>query len=116
MEASLERKLRVELGSNLRRARREAELTQGKLADMLGVDQPQISKWEGGRTLPTILQLIDLAIACRRRPETLIEGLVAPTREQLSLALDASTSALLYEVTRRLAGKTGDDNAQPAGR
>ena len=56
-----------------------------------------------GKALPSLSQLIVIALACRKRPESLIEGIIAPTREQLGLRLDAETSRLLYEITSLVA-------------
>lgn len=101
-------RFRVELGQNLRRARRQVDLTQQVMGRSLGVDQPQISKWERGKGLPSLLQLVAIALVCRKRPETLIEGIIAPTREQLLLGLDAQTSRLLYEITSLVARGAAD--------
>lgn len=51
-------------GERLRLAREAAGLTQERLADLLGVDQVQISKWERGNTQPRMdrLQRIGAAV------------------------------------------------------
>lgn len=45
---------------NLKTLRSEAELTQGELADRIGVSQKTLSSWETGRTDPTIADVIKL--------------------------------------------------------
>lgn len=42
------------VGALIRDARVEAELTQGELADRLGVDRSAIAHWELGHTLPRL--------------------------------------------------------------
>jgi transcriptional regulator with XRE-family HTH domain len=49
----------------LRAARQLAELTQGELAQILGVSYPAVSYWECGRKTPTIAHLEAFARACR---------------------------------------------------
>lgn len=98
MDAATEAFFRAEVARNIRRARRDALLTQEALASALRTDQPQISRWENAKALPTLLQIADIAIACRRRPEALLENIVAPTREQLALRI-ARANSLLYELT-----------------
>jgi transcriptional regulator with XRE-family HTH domain len=43
------RKIRSMAGNNLQAIRKRAHLTQGDVAERLGVSVPQISRWEGGR-------------------------------------------------------------------
>ena len=120
MDAATEAFFRAEVARNIRRARRDALLTQEALASALRTDQPQISRWENAKALPTLLQIADIAIACRRRPEALLENIVAPTREQLALRI-ARANSLLYELTELAdsgAGQTVVPSAQgdaPAG-
>lgn len=51
-------------GERLRLAREAVGLTQERLADLLGVDQVQVSKWERGNTQPRMerLQRIGAAV------------------------------------------------------
>jgi hypothetical protein len=62
--------------------------------------------------MPNVLQLVAVALACRQRPEVLIEGIIAPTREQLGLGLDAETSRLLYEITSLVVRGVGETRRQ----
>lgn len=51
----------VYFGENLKRLRREKELTQEKLADVLGVSFQAVSKWERSETYPDITMLPEIA-------------------------------------------------------
>ena len=46
---------------NLKNYRKQNNLTQDDLAEMLGYSQKNIAKWEQGFTLPPVDVLIDLA-------------------------------------------------------
>lgn len=43
--------------------RKAANLTQGQLADMIGVTQPAVAYWESGISAPSLLNLIAMAKA-----------------------------------------------------
>ena len=51
----------MELGKNIAKYRKERNLTQTRLADMLGVSFQAVSKWENGNSMPDILLLPKLA-------------------------------------------------------
>ncbi|MDR0859296.1 MAG: helix-turn-helix transcriptional regulator [Oscillospiraceae bacterium] len=51
----------IQLGENLKRLRRTRELTQEKLAELLGVSAQSVSKWECGDNLPDISLLPHIA-------------------------------------------------------
>ncbi|MCC7077103.1 MAG: helix-turn-helix transcriptional regulator [Acidimicrobiia bacterium] len=51
----------------LRRARTNAGLTQRRLAELTGVAQPSIARYETGRTTPSIPTLERLVAACGYR-------------------------------------------------
>lgn len=51
----------MELGKNIEKYRKERNLTQARLADMLGVSFQAVSKWENGNSMPDILLLPKLA-------------------------------------------------------
>lgn len=51
----------VYFGENLKKLRREKELTQEKLAEILGVSFQAVSKWERGETYPDITMLPEIA-------------------------------------------------------
>jgi len=49
------------LCEKIRRLRRERAMTQGELAEMLGVTQQAVAKWEAGRALPELDKIHQLA-------------------------------------------------------
>lgn len=49
------------LGARIKRARKAARLTQAKLAEHIGVSQPQVPKWESDETIPSLTHLMRLA-------------------------------------------------------
>ncbi len=49
------------LGQQIRAARAAKKMTQIQIADALGVSVQAVSQWEKGRTVPTSMNLIDLA-------------------------------------------------------
>lgn len=52
----------MDLGANIRKARRAAGKTQVELAEDIGVSQKDISRWENNTFIPNALHL---AIICR---------------------------------------------------
>jgi transcriptional regulator with XRE-family HTH domain len=61
------------VGSNIRRYRGEAGLSQEQLAERMGVDRAYVSGLELGRRNPTILTLWHTALALKIRPSSLLE-------------------------------------------
>lgn len=57
---------RSTFAANLRAARRNADLTQRQLADLLGVDPIQVSRWERGASRPQDNHIVALC-ACLKR-------------------------------------------------
>jgi transcriptional regulator with XRE-family HTH domain len=67
--------MRQEIGDRLRRARLAAELTQQDVArDFLRTRQA-VSSWEAGRTLPSVLELRELAILYGVSTDMLLIGM-----------------------------------------
>ncbi len=52
---------RLEIGEVIKKLRREKCMTQEKLAEIMGVSIPAVSKWESGTTYPDITILPNLA-------------------------------------------------------
>ena len=52
----------IYLGENIKRLRRERELTQEALAELLGVSFQSVSRWERGESYPDITMLPNIAI------------------------------------------------------
>lgn len=61
----------------LARIRKEKGLTQAALAEMVGVEQPTIQRWEKGKREPELAQLFKLAAALDIDPATLLDQTVA---------------------------------------
>ena len=53
--------MKILIGDNIRRLRRQGSITQEQLAEMLGVTCAAVSKWERGETYPDITLLFPLA-------------------------------------------------------
>ncbi|MHC1695894.1 MAG: helix-turn-helix domain-containing protein [Eubacteriales bacterium] len=53
--------MKLFIGENIRRLRREKNVTQEKLADYLSVSTQAVSKWERGETFPDITMVLPLA-------------------------------------------------------
>ena len=53
--------MQLNLGENIKKYRKEMNLTQEGLADAFGVTVGAVSKWESGNTIPDILTLVELA-------------------------------------------------------
>ena len=51
----------VYLGENIKKLRREKELTQETLAEFLGVTFQSVSNWERGESYPDITMLPEIA-------------------------------------------------------
>ena len=52
----------IYLGENVKRLRREKDLTQENLAQFLGVTFQTVSKWERGESYPDITMLPEIAV------------------------------------------------------
>ncbi|MDR0916512.1 MAG: helix-turn-helix domain-containing protein [Oscillospiraceae bacterium] len=51
----------MDIGQTIKKLRRERDLTQEQLAELIGVTDKAISKWENGTGLPDISQIVPLA-------------------------------------------------------
>jgi DNA-binding XRE family transcriptional regulator len=65
---------RVKLGRNLRRAREARELSQGKLAPAVSLNQSTIAQMEAGAHSPMFETLLLLAHALKTTPKALLHG------------------------------------------
>ena len=57
--------VRAMMAYNIKRVREDAGLSQIALADLLYTQQPQISRWETGRQMPSASMLRALSIVCQ---------------------------------------------------
>lgn len=53
----------MEVGARIRTARENANLTQAQLAELLGVEQPTVSRWERDDYQPSLRWLAEIARA-----------------------------------------------------
>ena len=49
------------IGQRIKKLRKKNDLTQEKLADLLGVTYQSVSKWECGTTMPDLTMIVPLA-------------------------------------------------------
>lgn len=83
----------MSIGERIIELRKEKELSQGQLADMIGVSRQAVSKWENDTASPDTLKLIRLADALDTEIEYLATGkkpvyLPAPVVVNLSEKVD----------------------------
>ena len=77
-----------DLGKRIKELRKKNDLTQEKLADMLGITYKAVSKWECGMTSPDISMIVPLArILCVTTDELL--GLVPIEKDERKAYFDA---------------------------
>ena len=62
--------------------RREKNITQGQLADMVGVSHQAVSKWERGETMPEISKLSDLSSALNVPTEDIVAAMHSESGEK----------------------------------
>ena len=66
----------------IRRYRRQAELSQQQLADSVGVSKGFISALEGGRSVPNLDMLVQLADALGVQPGELVNSMVTEAEKK----------------------------------
>jgi transcriptional regulator with XRE-family HTH domain len=60
------------LGAVIRQARVDARMTQTQLAERIGQDQTQVSRWELAKAVPTVLDVSRLEVGLLLRPGDLL--------------------------------------------
>lgn len=78
--------------------RKEKGMTQKQLADLLGVTDKAVSKWERGNGYPDITCLTPLAEALGVTPGELLQG-TGETQEEVPLEIEAKTAERLVKNT-----------------
>jgi transcriptional regulator with XRE-family HTH domain len=81
-----------EIGSRMRAARIAVfgNGSQGHLAHLMQVSQSDVSRWETGKRVPSVVDFVRFARACGVTPEKILAGVAPASMEQLSLGdLDA---------------------------
>lgn len=64
--------IRILLGNNIKNLRKTRNLSQEKLAEMIGVEPPALSKIENGKSYPTPQTLENIIKALNIKPELLL--------------------------------------------
>lgn len=95
------------VGALLRRARREAGLSQRELARLAGTSQPTLARYERDRAIPTLPTLERLLVAAGKRLRLSVEDVRVDGGGPVAHALDvnrAEVEQILedYDVTRAL--------------
>lgn len=62
----------LKIGSTIAAKRKEKGMTQAQLAEAVGVNQIQISRWENDKHLPTVEQFVNIAVALNSTLDELI--------------------------------------------
>lgn len=102
--------LRRDIGRRMREARR-GRGSQRLIAERVGCDQSRLSRWESGKAMPGLVDLLRFCAACETRPEVLLRGLVMPSAEQMRLELDADAEAAVYRIVQVLHERTSGARA-----
>ena len=82
-------------GTTIKKLREEKRITQGELAQMIGVSDKAVSKWETGRGLPDISLL-----------EPLSRALGISVAEQMCIRDRSVSSGLIYVFAAAITIKT----------
>ena len=76
-EESALKKTKEMVGSRIREARNEKDMSQGDLAKLLGISRASIAQWETGVTSPAINTIEIVAKLLNKRPEALAFGVTS---------------------------------------
>ena len=71
----------ISLGERIREARRNSDLTQIQLADLINVNQAVVSYWENGKTVPTLENVIAISKELDISLDWLVLGRSTPTSQ-----------------------------------
>jgi transcriptional regulator with XRE-family HTH domain len=95
---------RSTFGENLRKARRDAGLTQSQLVTASGIPKPTLSRYENGHVMPSLATLARLAGALNLPEGTLLQGRDSPEEELFTALHDLGIEIDTAEDARRIAG------------
>lgn len=87
------------ISKNIKRLRKENNLTQDALAERLFVTRQTVSYWETGRNQPTLDMLGDLAVALNCSPLDIIGTKKQKLTHEHFVALVFENEELLYDIT-----------------
>lgn len=74
MKFQITDELKVQIGSNIREARKAAGLTQEALAEEMGVNKKHISNLECGKNCPSLAALMEINRICNVSCDQLLYG------------------------------------------
>ena len=66
--------IKTEIGDKILKARKNANLTQNQLAEMLGVSRQSVSNWENNRAYPDIISVIKISDICKISLDSLLKN------------------------------------------
>lgn len=97
----------TKLSENIRRYRKERLLTQGQLAEMLGVTVGAVYKWEAGLSIPELDMIVELADFFDTSVDALLgheikDNGLSTTLERLKCYIDAKDCAGLPEAEKAM--------------
>lgn len=69
----MEERRKMNINENIKKARKAAGITQKELAEMIGVQQKDISRWENGERTPGIETFSNICKALKASADTLLE-------------------------------------------
>ncbi len=79
----------MEIGDKIITARKNADLTQNQLAEILGVSRQSVSNWENNRAYPDIVSVIKISDICKISLDSLLKN-----DEKMMKHLEESTNAV----------------------
>ena len=94
--ANNEKQVALNIGRAIALQRQQAGLTQADLAEVIGVEQETISRFERGATLPPLARLCDIADALACPLENLLRtssNRISDNAQKMALALDGLSDA-----------------------
>lgn len=96
-------------GARLKRVRSAVRLKQHGLADLLGVDQATVSRWESGRQTPdpALQAKVFETLLPYRSDDAALRRLVETSRECIHLVDEATHVCLAYSASRARDWKVG---------
>ncbi len=79
----------MEIGDKIITARKNADLTQNQLAEILGVSRQSVSNWENNRAYPDIISVIKISDICNISLDSLLKN-----DEKMMKHLEESTNTV----------------------
>lgn len=96
--------IKMSLGERIYKLRREKSLSQGDLADMLGVSRQSISKWENNSAVPEIEKIIKMSDIFAVSLDELLKGEVPTNRAENVMVASVDNSQKTENSQRKITG------------